>query len=305
MKKRIAAVLIGTMMAASMLTACGSKDSDSSAASTTAAAEATSEAAEEVTTEAAEEEATEEETTEAAEEETAAADGSDISFVDGYYATDANGNDFMIAFYENAPGDVAYVNDGTNEAFAEYTVENAQTDEGNDYLLITVGQTQLGYIADGTDGGAYIIDADGNIYGAQALTEDEADVIYQALQEADNADVEIETDSVSDVQYVDGYYAADGNGSDFMIAFFTSSEGDFAYVTDGEYEVLADYTVSDAETSDGTAYTRVDVGETSLGYFVADGDVYIVDTDGNLYAGAALSEEEASQLYDIIVAAAQ
>ena len=102
----------------------------------------------------------------------------DISFVDGFYATDGNSSDFMIAFYEGSAGDIAYVNDGTNEVFAEYTVENAQLDDGTEYLLVTVGNTQIGYIEDGDD--IYLIDDEGNVYGAARLTEEEADALAEA-----------------------------------------------------------------------------------------------------------------------------
>ncbi|MBR6328554.1 MAG: hypothetical protein IKR68_02780 [Lachnospiraceae bacterium] len=115
------------------------------------------------------------ETTDAGESSDASGD---VTFVDGFYATDANGNDFMIAFYEGAAGDVAYVNDGTDEVFAEYTVENASLDDGTEYLLVTVGQTQLGYYEDGSD--IYMVDADGQVYGAARLTEEEADALAQA-----------------------------------------------------------------------------------------------------------------------------
>ncbi len=111
-------------------------------------------------------------------EESGSAEGEsddDVSFVDGFYATDENDNDFMIAFYEGSAGDIAYVNDGTDEVFAEYTVENAQLDDGTEYLLVTVGNTQLGYFEDGDD--IYLVDADGTIYGAARLTESEAEAL--------------------------------------------------------------------------------------------------------------------------------
>ncbi len=102
----------------------------------------------------------------------------DVSFVDGFYATDGNSSDFMIAFYEGSAGDIAYVNDGTDEVFAEYTVESAQLDDGTEYLLVTVGNTQIGYYEDGDD--IYLIDEDGTVYGAARLTEEEADALAEA-----------------------------------------------------------------------------------------------------------------------------
>ena len=102
----------------------------------------------------------------------------DITYVDGFYANDG-ASDFMIAFFEGSAGDVAYVNDGKNEAFAQYTVEEATTDEGDAYLLVTVGGTQLGYVEDGDD--IYLIDDEGNAYTAARLTEAEAEELYNMV----------------------------------------------------------------------------------------------------------------------------
>ncbi|OON87382.1 hypothetical protein BXO88_03665 [Oribacterium sp. C9] len=113
------------------------------------------------------------------EAETVADANSDVKYVDGFYATDGNGSDFMIAFYEGAAGDVAYINDGSDEAVAEYSVEKANLDDGTEYLLVTVGQTKIGYVENGDD--LYIVDSDGNIYGAARLSEEEADALYQAV----------------------------------------------------------------------------------------------------------------------------
>ena len=114
--------------------------------------------------------------------DTSATEGSTegITFVDGFYANDGNGNDFMIAFYEGDAGDIAYLNDGTDEVFAEYTVEKASLDAGTEYLLVTVGNTQLGYVEDGED--LYLIDSEGTVYAAERLSEEEADEIYEAVK---------------------------------------------------------------------------------------------------------------------------
>ncbi|MBQ7563611.1 MAG: hypothetical protein IJT16_06435 [Lachnospiraceae bacterium] len=115
--------------------------------------------------------------------DTTSADSStdDISYVDGFYANDGNGSDFIIAFYEGAAGDVAYVNDGTDEVYAEYTVEKAQLDDGTEYLLVSVGNTQLGYYEEGSD--VFLIDSDSNVYAAARLTEEEADEIYRTIKQ--------------------------------------------------------------------------------------------------------------------------
>ena len=172
MKKRMLALLMVGVMAAFGLTACGGNDTAAAAAADTA---------EEVTADA--------EVDAAAEEEVAADDSADaeagditVSYVDGFYANDGQGNDFIIAFYEGDAGDLAYVNDGSNEVFAEYVVEDGTMEDGTAYYLVTVGQTQLGYVDNGGEDVA-IVDAEGNVYAAAHLSEEEADAIYEALQQ--------------------------------------------------------------------------------------------------------------------------
>ncbi len=105
-------------------------------------------------------------------------DASDVSYVDGFYANNGS-EDFMIFFYESADGDVAYINDGTQEAFAEYTVEQQTLDDGTEYLLVTVGATQLGYIENGSE--IYLVGEDGSTYAAERLTEDEAEALHSIV----------------------------------------------------------------------------------------------------------------------------
>ncbi len=105
---------------------------------------------------------------------------SDVSYVDGFYANNG-GEDFMIFFYESSKGDIAYVNDGSNEAFAEYTVENAKTDDGTPYLYVKVGNLGLGYIEDGDD--IYLVTEDGSSFAAARLTEAEAEKLHSIVTE--------------------------------------------------------------------------------------------------------------------------
>ena len=155
MKKKLLAILIVSVMGAALLAGCGgSEEADVADASV-------------------------QEEVQADNDEAA---GTEVTFVDGFYAADGNGSDFMIAFYEGAAGDIAYVNDGTGEVFAEYTVENAQLDDGTEYLLVTVGAMQMGYLENGED--IYLITDDGEMYAAARLTEEEADAIAAAVASA-------------------------------------------------------------------------------------------------------------------------
>lgn len=107
-------------------------------------------------------------------------DASDVSYIDGFYANNG-GEDFMIFFYESSDGDIAYINDGTNEAFAEYTVENAELDDGTPYLHVAVGNLSLGYYEEGDD--IYLITEDGDVYAAERLTEEEAEALHSIVTE--------------------------------------------------------------------------------------------------------------------------
>lgn len=155
MKKKLLTMMIVGVMGAAMLAGCGgSEEADVADASV--------------------QEEVQDDNDEAA--------GTEVTFVDGFYAADGNGSDFMIAFYEGAAGDIAYVNDGTGEVFAEYIVENAQLDDGTEYLLVTVGAMQMGYLENGED--IYLITDDGEMYAAARLTEEEADAIAAAVASA-------------------------------------------------------------------------------------------------------------------------
>ena len=117
----------------------------------------------------------------------------------------------------------------------------------------------------------------------------------------DSMSYDDDEDDNPEMTYVDGLYANDGNGRDFIILFYTSEEGEYAYVHDGTEEAIAQYTVEDAELDDGTEYEVVTVGGLSIGY-IDDGDeVYIVDMDdGTIYAASHLSEDEAEGFYSIL-----
>ena len=121
--------------------------------------------------------------------------------------------------------------------------------------------------------------------------------IVDSMSYADDED----EDDIPELAYVDGAYANDGNGRDFVILFYTSDDGEYAYVHDGTDEAIAQYTVEEAELDDGTEYEVVTVGGLSIGYIDDGDDVYIVDLDdGTIYAAAHLTEDEAEQFYSIL-----
>ena len=118
MKKKILGLLLGLALTGVILNGCG-KDEEKTAEAPATTQEPVSEA------QLTEQEASDDSVQPEAEPESAqtveeAAEtvkaGEDISYVDGFYANKGD-TDFMILFYENAPGDVAYVYDGENEAF--------------------------------------------------------------------------------------------------------------------------------------------------------------------------------------------
>ena len=124
--------------------------------------------------------------------------------------------------------------------------------------------------------------------------------IVDSMSYADDEDDDDEDDN-PELAYVDGVYANDGNGRDFIILFYTSDDGEYAYVHDGTEEAIAQYTVEDAELDDGTEYEVVTVGGLSIGYIDDGDDVYIVDMDdGTIYAASHLTEDEAEGFYSIL-----
>lgn len=180
MKNKVLAMIMAGALSAVVLAGCGEAPAETEE---TVAEETVEEGAEEAP---AEEEVVEEGAEEAPAEEGAAEEGTEeaaeVAYVDGYYANDGNGSDFMIFFYDANGTDVAYVNDGTAEAFSEYTAETAQTEDGTEYVLVTVGGLQLGYLV-ADDGSVCIIDNSGNVYAASALTEEEANALYTVVTE--------------------------------------------------------------------------------------------------------------------------
>ena len=206
----------------------------------------------------------------------------------------------MICFFQGSDGSqVAYLNDGENEIFAEYEVAEAELEDGTPYMLVQVGDAVLGYISDGED--FYIVDEEGNLAAAAELTEEEADALLSAV-DASAADEEAAADEAADADftYDSGFYVNDGS-SDAIICFFEGADGSqVAYVNDGENEVFAEYDVAEAELEDGTPYMLVQVGDAVLGYLTDGDDWYIVDEDGNLAAAAELSEEEAEAILEAV-----
>ncbi len=319
MRKKLLALLVAGVMGATILTACGGGAAPAAETKTEEKKEEakTEEKKEEPKAEEKKEEAPAEEKKEAPKtsEKTASptaaagvADDVEAVYVDGYYAA-TDGGDMMLAFYEVGDVDIAYATDGEYEFWSQYTVEEAETPDGQPYYLVsfTDVETALGYIDNG-DGTYYLVDEDANVYEAAQLTEEQVSAIYDAVQTGADAaagtgsDVAGETvddaEATSDITYVDGYYANDGAGNDFMIAFYEGAAGDVCYVNDGTSEVLAEYSVEDATMEDGTAYILVTVGQTQLGYVDDGTDVAIITEDGNVYAAAHLSEEEADALYE-------
>ncbi len=309
MKKRFLAVMAAAVLSVSVLAACGGAGGDKAAAPAQ-----TEEKKEEPKAEEKKEEPKAEEKKEEAKAEdksaekpavaeknasptaaAGAAEDAEVVYVDGYYANNGE-SDMMLAFFEVGDVDVAYATDGEYEFWSQYTVEQATTDDGTEYLLVsfTDVDAQLGYIEG--DDGYYLVDEDGNVYAAAQLTEEEANQLYDAVQTGASAENENAVVDTSDITYVDGYYANDGNGNDFIIAFYETPNGDVAYVNDGTDEVLAEYTVEDATTADGVDYSLVTVGNLKMGY-VADGeDVLIITEDDEVYAAAPLEESEAEAL---------
>ncbi len=317
MKKKLFALMMAGVLGAAVLTGCGGSK-DAAPAETKTEAPKAEEKKEEAKTDTAaakpssgkKQKGTEKNASPAA----AAGVAEDVTpvYVDGYYANDGQ-TDMMLAFFTVGDVDVAYCTDGEYEFWSQFTVEEATTSDGTAYYLVnfTDVDSALGYIDNG-DGEFYLVDADENVYLAAQLSEEEADQLYQVVQngagsaegeaaEGEEAEAEGgEAVDASSLTYVDGYYANDGAGNDFFIAFFQMDGVDFAYVNDGSSEVFAEYSVDAAAMDDGTAYTLVTVGNLEMGYIDDGSDIAIITADGQLYAAARLDESQAMALAEAV-----
>ena len=212
MKKRVLALIMAGTLSAAVLVGCTSTEATETATVATEetveevnlelADGETVETAEEVTEAPAEEAAGDTPSTEATAEETpsteatAEADSekqvtrrsastesseSKAVYENGYYATDGNGTEFIILFYDVDGEDVAYLNDGTTDAYAKYASEIYEDEDGKEYVVVTIGEMGLTYFMEGED--LYIVDDDDNVYLAESLTEEEAEQIVSAVTE--------------------------------------------------------------------------------------------------------------------------
>lgn len=107
--------------------------------------------------------------------------GDKWTYDSGFYANDGNSDLFICFFYSDDGEQMAYLNNGSEEAIADYEVTEDELDDGTPLMLIRVGELVLGYMHDGTDW--YIIDKDANVAVAAELTEEEAEFIFDAVQD--------------------------------------------------------------------------------------------------------------------------
>ena len=202
MKKRVLALIMAGALSTAVLVGCtGTEATETATVATEETVEEvnleladgeTAETTEEVTEAPAEEAAEETQSTEA----TAEADSekqvtrrststesseSKAVYENGYYATDGNGTEFIILFYDVDGEDVAYLNDGTTDAYAKYASEIYEDEDGKEYVVVTIGEMGLTYFMEGED--LYIVDDDDNVYLAESLTEEEAEQIVSAVTE--------------------------------------------------------------------------------------------------------------------------
>ena len=123
------------------------------------------------------------------------------------------------------------------------------------------------------------------------------EVVEEVTEDEEMPTAEEEYEAVkATLTYMGGLYAVDEN-CDLQIALFRNTDGDILTVV-SEGGAVVEYgfaTNEDAETEDGTAYTKVIFGENEYGY-TFDEDLttgLVVDKDGASYKANELDEEEA------------
>ncbi|MCR4686752.1 MAG: hypothetical protein K5659_04220 [Lachnospiraceae bacterium] len=123
------------------------------------------------------------------------------------------------------------------------------------------------------------------------------EVVEEVTEDEEMPTAEEEYEAVkATLTYMGGLYAVDEN-CDLQIALFRNTDGDIVTViTEGG--AVVDYgfaTNEDAETEDGTAYTKIIFGDNEYGY-TFDEDLttgLVINKDGASYKANALDEEEA------------
>ncbi len=113
--------------------------------------------------------------------------------------------------------------------------------------------------------------------------------------------VDLKLDEVSsEIQYLGGLYAADGE-SDINMAFFLSSGELVVIVQEGANYYYGSYTLEDVVLDDGTMYSEITVEGKKFGYQFDDDTAasgIIVDQDGKINKAIKLDESVANDMKD-------
>lgn len=113
--------------------------------------------------------------------------------------------------------------------------------------------------------------------------------------------VDLKLDEVSsEIQYLGGLYAADGE-SDINMAFFLSSGELVVIVQEGANYYYGSYTLEDVVLDDGTMYSEITVEGKKFGYQFDDDTAasgIIVDQDGKIHKAIKLDESVANDMKD-------
>ena len=100
-------------------------------------------------------------------------------FVTGVWGNNNDGDEIVIALYNNGKQDIAYITDGKVSFYDVYTVVPTTVEGATNAQRFDVGGAKFTYCE--VDNGQFILSDDGDIYAVENLTAYEAEQIRKAF----------------------------------------------------------------------------------------------------------------------------
>ena len=216
MKKKLVMTMLAGVMSLAICTAC----TDTTEVTTEEPAEATEEAVEEEPAEEVEEEPAEEE----AEEEEAEDEGVDeeanleavqasLTYMGGLYVNGVDNCDMELAIFRNEEGNLVYLVYDEDTVYYGLDPEctDVEAEDGTAVTAFTLNDATFGYVfsEDMTEG--VLVDANGGVYSALALDEEEARAMVTVTLMGDSydTDAEVEPEEAAAEENAEGEKAAE------------------------------------------------------------------------------------------------
>ena len=92
----------------------------------------------------------------------------------------------VILLYEVNGGEMAFLKSGSDEVFAECSMENAELPDGTEYVLVSAGSLSLGYYEN--EGDIWIVDASGKTVKAEIVEGEDTEELTGELESGEKED---------------------------------------------------------------------------------------------------------------------